>query len=74
MMDTIKKYKTLVWIIVFLLITNFAMLIFFVTLSKPADKRFKEGQESGMYTSLQDDVGFSKAQLDQYQELRNLAA
>lgn len=46
------------------------MLIFFITLSKPGDKRMKTRDNNGMYNSLQKDVGFSKAQLDQYQLLR----
>ena len=46
------------------------MLIFFLALSKPADKRQKNHSPNGMYTSLQNDVGFNKDQLDQYQALR----
>lgn len=71
MMDSTKKYKALVSIIVFLLITNIAMLIFFVVLSKPENKRFKNHDQNGMSAILQKEVGFSKAQLDQYQALRN---
>lgn len=71
MSDT-KKYKALVSIIIFLLITNFAMLLFFIILDKPADKRAKERTENGMFSSLQKDVGFSKEQLDQYQSLRTV--
>lgn len=71
-MNDTKKYKALVSIIIFLLITNFAMLLFFIILDKPTDKRSKERTENGMYNSLQQDVGFSKDQLDQYQSLRTL--
>jgi Spy/CpxP family protein refolding chaperone len=70
-METIKKYRALVSIIVFLLITNMAMLIFFMVLSKPIANRHRSHDQNGMYTTLQKDVGFSKAQLDQYQVLRN---
>ena len=70
-METIKKYRALVSIIVFLLITNMAMLIFFMVLSKPITNRHRSHDQNGMYTTLQKDVGFSKAQLDQYQVLRN---
>ena len=69
-MNDTKKYKALVSIIIFLLITNLAMLLFFIVLDKPSDKRSKERPENGMYNSLQQDVGFSKSQLDQYQSLR----
>lgn len=69
-METIKKYKSLITIIIFLLVTNVAMLIFFMVMSKPVDKRSKNRTENGIYNSLQKDVGFSKDQLDQYQALR----
>lgn len=69
-MNTTRKYKVLVSIIIFLLITNFALLIFFMASSKPVDKRSRSHSENGIYNSLQKDVGFSKAQLDQYQALR----
>ena len=70
-MDTIKKYKALVSIIIFLLITNFAMLIFFMVISKPVDRKYRNHEQNGIYTLLQKEVGFSKDQLDQYQDLRN---
>jgi protein CpxP len=70
-MDTIKKYKALVSIIIFLLITNFAMLIFFMVISKPVDRKYRNHEQNGIYTLLQKEVGFSKGQLDQYQDLRN---
>ncbi len=69
-MDTIKKYKTLITIIIFLLVTNFAMLIFFMLMSKPSDRRLRNHTENGIYNSLQKEVGFSQQQLDQYQALR----
>lgn len=72
MRNDTTKYKALISIIIFLLITNFAMLLFFIILDKPADKRSKERNENGMFSSLQHDVGFSNDQLDQYQALRTL--
>lgn len=70
MMDAIKKYKTLVSIIIFLLITNFAMLIFFMVISKPVDKRSRSHDQNTISALLQKEVGFSQGQLDQYQVLR----
>jgi periplasmic protein CpxP/Spy len=70
MMDAIKKYKTLVSIIIFLLITNFAMLIFFMVISKPVDKRSRSRDQNTISALLQKEVGFSQGQLDQYQVLR----
>jgi len=69
-MDANKKTKALVTIIIFLLITNIAMLVFFIVLSKPVDKRQKNHAPNEMYNSLQNEVGFSKDQLDKYQALR----
>src|SRR6185312_5359590 len=69
-MNNSAKIKSLVTIVIFLLITNIAMLIFFLALSKPADKRQRNSEPNGMYNSLQNDVGFDKDQLDQYQALR----
>ena len=39
-MDTATKNKSLISIIIFLLITNIAMLIFFLVLNKPGPKKF----------------------------------
>lgn len=69
-MNSQQKTKSLITIIIFLLITNIAMLIFFVVLSKPAERRQRNHEPNGMYNSLQKDVGFSKDQLNQYKALR----
>lgn len=70
-MNNSAKIKSLVTIVIFLLMTNVAMLIFFLV-SKPAEKRQKNREPNGMYNSLQNDVGFNKDQLDQYQALRKV--
>jgi len=69
-MSNNTKTKTLVTIIIFLLITNIAMLIFFVMSNGPHDRRNRNHESNGMYNSLKNEVGFSKQQLDQYQLLR----
>ena len=69
-MNQTTKTKSLVTIIIFLLITNIGMLIFFILVSKPADRKPRNHETNGMYTSLQNEVGFSKEQLDKYQLLR----
>lgn len=69
-MNNDKKAKSLITIIIFVLITNIAMLIFFVVQSKPAERRERNHESNGMYKSLQNDVGFSKDQLNQYKVLR----
>lgn len=69
-MKSETKNKSLVSIIVFLLITNVAMLFFFIVLNKPAQKTSHEKAPIGMSNLLQKDVGFSKGQLDNYLSLR----
>ena len=66
------KTRPLVITIIFLLITNVGMLLFFIFSSKPAVKKEPgRDQNSGsMYNSLQNEVGFSTGQLEQYQVLR----
>ena len=67
-----SKTRSLVTIIIFLLITNVGMLLFFVFSSKPPVKKEPNREQGGgsMYNSLQKEVGFSTAQLDRYQVLR----
>jgi len=67
MIDSVKKNKALVSIIIFLLITNVAMLVFFLVVNKPAPR---PSRHEGMTGMLQKDVGFNKQQLDAYQSLR----
>ncbi len=69
-MDSTAKNKSLVSIIIFLLITNIAMLIFFLVLNNPAQKNGRTRDQNGMSGMLQKEVGFSKDQLDKYQSLR----
>ena len=64
------KNKTLISIIIFLLITNVAMLFFFIVLDKPAQKNQYGKDQKGMSDMLQHDVGFTKEQVDSYQALR----
>ncbi|MEO9144009.1 MAG: hypothetical protein ABI237_00495 [Ginsengibacter sp.] len=69
-MNNSAKIKSLIIIIIFLLITNIAMLIFFLAAGKPTDRMQKNHGPNGMYNALQNEVGFTKDQLDQYQALR----
>ena len=68
-MNPATKNKSLVSIIVFLLITNIVMLIFFLLMNKPIQKNSHRDQ-NGMSGILQKEVGFTKDQLDTYQSLR----
>src|SRR5664279_2862219 len=69
-MDTITKNKSLISIIIFLLIMNLAMLIFFVVLNNPGQRNFHSRDQNGISFLLQKDIGFTKEQLDTYQSLR----
>jgi len=69
-MDSITKNKALVSIIIFLLITNITMLVFFLVLNKPPQKEVRTHDQNGMSGLLQKEVGFSKDQVDTYQSLR----
>lgn len=69
-MSNDKKTKSLITIIIFLLVTNITMLVFFVLQAKPAQRRQRNYEKGGMYNSLQKNVGFSSDQLTQYQALR----
>ncbi|HVZ95548.1 MAG TPA: periplasmic heavy metal sensor [Chitinophagaceae bacterium] len=68
MIDSVKKNKALVSIIIFLLITNVAMLVFFLVLNNHSPKPPRN--HDGLSGMLQKDVGFSKQQLDAYESLR----
>jgi len=68
-MNPATKSKSLVSIIVFLLITNIVMLVFFLVLNKPVQKNPHRDQ-NGMSGILQKEVGFTKDQLTTYQLLR----
>ena len=69
-MESNTKTKSLITIIIFLLITNIAMLIFFVLEGKPGNRKERNHENRGMYNSLKNDVGFSDEQLTQYKNLR----
>jgi protein CpxP len=69
-MDTVKKNKSLVSIIIFLLITNLAMLFFFIVLGRQGQRNSHDRDQNGISRALQNDVGFTKQQLDSYQLMR----
>jgi periplasmic protein CpxP/Spy len=69
-MDTITKNKSLISIIIFLLIMNVAMLVFFLVLNKQDQRNFHGRDQNGISGLLQKEVGFTKEQLDTYQSLR----
>lgn len=69
-MKVLTKTKSLVFIIILLIITNVVLMVFFVLNNQPHERKHNNHDKGGLYTTLQKDVGFSDAQLKQYQQLR----
>lgn len=65
-----NKNKSLISIIIFLLITNIAMLIFFLFFNEPAGRSSANENQGHFSEALETDVGFTKEQLEQYQVFR----
>jgi periplasmic protein CpxP/Spy len=61
------KNKILILAIAALLITNIAMLVFF--LNKPDHKGFKRGRDAALTAFVQQDLGFSQQQMQQFDSL-----
>jgi periplasmic protein CpxP/Spy len=62
--------KSLIFIIAVLLLTNIAVLAYFLWLKKPEEKRV-QGQKYGTTEMLQKEVGFSEEQLARYKQLKD---
>jgi Spy/CpxP family protein refolding chaperone len=68
--DSNKKYRALIFIIIFLLATNIVMLILLMSQDPPNKDEHDSGQ-SRLSVMLKNEVGFSETQLQQYQAFRN---
>ena len=68
-MSASSKTKALVAAVVFLLLTNIAVLVFFLCCKGPGKKDFHGGREAMMKEFLQKDVGFTPQQIQQYDTL-----
>ncbi|MFV0605389.1 MAG: Spy/CpxP family protein refolding chaperone [Niabella sp.] len=69
MINTQSKYKTLITIIVLLLITNVAVLAFFLSANK--QKRGNKNKKHGFEVVLQKEVGFNNEQVTQFIALKD---
>ncbi len=69
-MDAVKKNRSLVSIIIFLLISNIAILIFFLCLSDGRKGFHGKEDRNTVSVFLQKEIGFNKQQMDEYQKLR----
>ena len=69
-MSSTSKTKILVTAVVFLLLTNIAMLVFFLCCKGPDGKKDGRGNRDAMMrTFLQKDIGFNDQQIAQYDEV-----
>jgi Spy/CpxP family protein refolding chaperone len=71
MKETFARNKILSLLLLFLLLTNIGMLLFFVyTKPEPQAKKNDKGKDSEMLQLLEKQVGFSPEQLAQYKSLK----
>ncbi len=70
MSTTTTKYKTLLFIIAVLLISNIALVVYTFTGRCEHKPPTKDQNKSGITSALQNEVGFSEQQLAQYKNLR----
>src|SRR5215510_12987338 len=68
-----SKNKSLIFIIAVLLLTNIAVLAYFLWYKTPAGQHGKEGNKRppGIEYPLQTEVGFNEDQLTQYRQMRD---
>ncbi len=68
--STTSRNKTLIFIIAALLLTNIAVLAYFLWIKKPGPK-YNARDRSGMIEKLQKEVGFNEQQIAQYKQLKD---
>ena len=68
-MSTTSKTRALVAAVIFLLLTNIAVLVFFLCCKGPGRKQFHGGRDGVMKEFLQKEVGFSASQISLYDSL-----
>jgi Spy/CpxP family protein refolding chaperone len=73
-MSTTSRNKNLIFIIVVLLLTNIAVLAYFLWFKKPVEKpRLTQEKRAGMMIEmLQKEAGFNDEQIAQYKQLKDL--
>jgi periplasmic protein CpxP/Spy len=67
-MSTTSRNKNLIFIIAALLLTNIAVLVYFLWLKEPSKQ--KEQPRNGITEMFQNEVGFTEAQVAQYRLLK----
>src|SRR2546428_818906 len=73
-MNSSSKTRALVTVVILLLLTNIAMLVFFLGFKGPGrkDNHGGGGREAMMRTFLQKEVGYTEQQLQQYDTLAKI--
>ncbi len=73
-MSTASRNKNLIFIIAVLLLTNIAVLVYFLVFKKPEEQpRFTQEKRTGMVIEmLQKDAGFTDEQIAKYKQLKDL--
>jgi periplasmic protein CpxP/Spy len=71
-MSTTSRNRNLIFIIAALLLTNIAVLVYFLWLKPDGHKDGKKPPNEGFFTiALRDSVGFNAQQIAQYKELKD---
>lgn len=66
-----SKYRILIFLVVFLLLTNIGLLLYFTAFNKPEPKANKQEKRGpGITAFLQNDLGFSKQQMAELDSLK----
>ena len=65
-----SKYRTLIAIIVLLLVTNIAMLVYFVLNKRHHERGDRDKSKPGFENVLQKEVGFNEQQVAQFKTLK----
>jgi periplasmic protein CpxP/Spy len=69
-MSTTSRNKNLIFIIAALLLTNIAVLVYFLWIKEPAPKPRDNRGGNGMTEMFQNEVGFTNEQIEQYKIMK----
>ena len=70
-MSNTSTNRNLLFIIGFLLLTNIAVLVYFLSGKKHEEKKPGSGRSNGITEVLQSEVGFNGDQISRYEEMRD---
>ncbi len=65
-----SKTRPLIFLVIFLILTNIAMLLYFTVFNKQGEKPGRGEKRGPISSFLQNDVGFSKEQMDMLDSLK----